>query len=86
MTRRATNRLPLSAFVSLAAGVAKAGKAEAAGDDAKTVNELRKFAGLANDPTRVADPDARSTSVRGARAVIGALEGGQALPRASSGS
>jgi glucose/arabinose dehydrogenase len=83
---RATNRLSLSAYVSLSASLAKARKAEAAGDDVKAVKQLQKFVELANDPAKVTDPDVRSTLVRDARAVIGSIEGGPVLPRASSGS
>ncbi|ALG15234.1 ThuA domain-containing protein [Kibdelosporangium phytohabitans] len=83
---RATNRLSLSAFVSLSGQLSKARKAEAAGDDAKAVKQLRKFVELANDPAKVTDSDVRSTLVRDARAVIDSLGGGPALPRASSGS
>jgi cytochrome c len=83
---RASNRLSLSAYVSLSASLAKARKAEAAGDDAKAVKQLQKFVELANDPAKVTDPDVRSTLVRDARAVIGSIEGGAVLPRPSSGS
>ncbi|CAM3893725.1 ThuA domain-containing protein [Kibdelosporangium persicum] len=83
---RATNRLSLSASVTLSGQIAKARKAEAAGDDAKAVKQLRKFVELANDPVKVTDEDVRTTLVRDANAVIGSLEGGPALRRASSGS
>ena len=83
---RATNRLALTAYVSLSGQLAKARKAEAAGDDAKAVKQLRKFVELANDPAKVTDPDVRSTLVRDAGAVIGSIEGGAVLPRPSSGS
>jgi cytochrome c len=82
---RATNRLSLKAYVALSSSLAKARKAEAAGQDAKAVKELRKFIDVANDPAKVADADVRSVLVRDARAVIGSIEGGRVLPRASSG-
>jgi cytochrome c len=83
---RATNRLSLSAYVNLSSSLAKARKAEAGGQDAKAVKELQKFVQFANDPEQVADADVRSTLVRDARAVIGSIQGGAPLSRASSGS
>jgi cytochrome c len=83
---RATNRLSLSAYVSLSSTLAKARKAEAAGNDTAAVKQLRKFVQVANDPGQIADADVRSTLVRDANSVIGSIEGGRPLPPASSGS
>jgi glucose/arabinose dehydrogenase len=83
---RATNRLSLSAHTALSSQLAKARKAEANGNDAKAVRELRTFVTLANDTTRVPDADIRRVLDRDARAVIDSLEGLALLPVATNAS
>ncbi|HEV2779295.1 MAG TPA: ThuA domain-containing protein [Actinophytocola sp.] len=81
---RASNRLSLSAHVALSAQLAKARKAEAAGNDVRAVRELRRFTELVNEPGRVPDAGVRSVLDRDARAVIDSIEGVAMLPEASS--
>jgi cytochrome c len=76
---RATNRLSASAYVTLSGQLAKARKAEAAGNDVKAVRELRRFVALADDAARVPDADVRAVLVRDARAVIDSISGVAAL-------
>jgi cytochrome c len=78
---RATNRLSLSAYKTLSDQLAKARKAEAAGNDSKAVKELRKFLQLARDG-RVTDRDVRSVLGRDGQAVIDSIEGVAVLPQA----
>jgi cytochrome c len=83
---RATNRLSLSAHTALSSQLAKARKAEANGNDAKAVRELRTFVTLANDTTRVPAADIRQVLDRDARAVIDSIEGLATLPVATDAS
>ncbi|WP_020666603.1 ThuA domain-containing protein [Amycolatopsis nigrescens] len=69
---RASNRLSLSSYVALSGQLAKARKADAKGQDVKTVRELRAFRALA---VEVSDAGVRDTLTRDADAVIASIEG-----------
>ena len=75
---KATNRLPRATYDQLTKQLAKARKAEAAGQDAKAVRELRTFRDLA---AGVPDAGVRSVLVRDADAVIAQLDGDPAPRR-----
>jgi hypothetical protein len=79
---RATNRLTLSAYTALADQLRKARKAEANGNDAKAVRELRAFQQLIT-PARVPDADIRTVLDRDSCAVIDSIEGLAVLPAAT---
>jgi hypothetical protein len=78
---RATNRLSRSAHKALSEQLAKVRKAEASGNDAKALRELRKFLSMVRDG-RVTDRDVRSVLERDSRAVIDSIEGVTILPQA----
>ncbi|OZM72043.1 glucose dehydrogenase [Amycolatopsis antarctica] len=72
---RATSRLSLAAHGELAGVLAKARNAEAKGQDAKAVRELRTFAERAGDASLVTDAGVRATLARDAGAVADSIEG-----------
>jgi glucose/arabinose dehydrogenase/type 1 glutamine amidotransferase len=82
---RATNRLTLAAYTALSDQLKKARKAEASGNDAKAVRELRAFLALVT-PSRVPDAEIRAVLDRDTRAVINSIEGLAVLPAATNSS
>ncbi|MDH2425271.1 ThuA domain-containing protein [Sphaerisporangium sp. TRM90804] len=71
----ATGRLRQASANKLHAQLTKARKAEANGNDTKTVKELQKFRTLAADPAVVSTAEIRDVLVRDTDALIGRIEG-----------
>lgn len=81
---RASNRLSLSAYGALSGQLAKARKAEAAGNDVRAVRELERFVAMVTEPGRVPDSGVRAVLERDGRAVIDSINGVAVLPAANA--
>ena len=73
------SRRPTGAYTALSEQLRRVRQAEAAGNDAKAVRELRQFLALIS-PSRVPDADIRGALDRDARAVLDSIEGWRSRP------